>query len=234
MFDAFGHGGVARTVLNLAGHLAAHREVRVVSLFRRADRPAYAIDPRVRLDVLLDLRRRDGPLARLRRRRPSALRPVPAERELSRRTDVALRRFLGSLGPGVLVTTRPSLHLAAVRWAAPGVRLVGQDHRNFPTRFANRRQAALLRETVPLLDAYVVLTHADADDYRRELPGMRTPVEVIRNALPWPPADAPAALDSRIVLAAGPAGPRQGTRQAGRRVRTGGTRPSRLAAARAR
>ena len=203
MFDAFGRGGVARTVLNLAGHLAEHRDVRVVSLFRHADRPAYAIDPRIRLDVLLDLRHRGGPLARLSRQRPSTLRPVPAEQELSRSTDRALRRFLGSLGPGVLVTTRPSLHLAAVRWAAPAVRLVGQDHKNFPTRFANRRQAALLRETVPALDAYVVLTHADADDYRRELPGMRTPVEVIRNALPWPPAQTPAALDSRVVVAAG-------------------------------
>ncbi len=29
----------------------------------------------------------------------------------------------------------------------------------------------MLRTAVPLLDAYVVLTHADAEDYRRALPG---------------------------------------------------------------
>ena len=48
-----------------------------------------------------------------------------------------------------------------------------------------------------------MLTHADAEDYRRELPGLGTPVEVIRNALPWPPAETPAALDSKVVVAAG-------------------------------
>ena len=101
------------------------------------------------------------------------------------------------------MSTRPSLHLAATQWAAAGVRLVGQDHKNFPTRFANRRQAEVLRTAVPLLDAYVVLTHADAEDYRRELPGLGTPVEVIRNALPWPPAATPAPLDRKVVVAAG-------------------------------
>jgi glycosyltransferase involved in cell wall biosynthesis len=60
----------------------------------------------------------------------------------------------------------------------------------------------VLTEAVPRLDAYVVLTHADAEDYRRELPG-RTRVEVIRNALPWAPADAPAPLDSKVLVAAG-------------------------------
>jgi glycosyltransferase involved in cell wall biosynthesis len=83
------------------------------------------------------------------------------------------------------------------------VRVIGQDHKNFATRFANRKQAEVLRTAVPLLHAYVVLTHGDADDYRRELPGLSTPVEVIRNALPWPPAETPAPLDSRVVVAAG-------------------------------
>ncbi len=149
MFDAFGHGGVARSVLNLAAQLAEHRDVRLVSLYRRADEPAFPIDPRIQLEVLLDARRGLGPLARVLHHRPTRLRPLPAERQLSRLTDRLLRRRLRSLSPGILVTTRPSLHLAAARWAAPGVRLVGQDHKNFPTRFANPRQAAVLREAVP-------------------------------------------------------------------------------------
>ena len=92
---------------------------------------------------------------------------------MTRLTDRRCGGAFASLEPGILVSTRPSLHLAATRWAAPGVRVVGQDHKNFPTRFANRRQAAVLRAAVPRLDAYVVLTHADAADYRRELPGRR-------------------------------------------------------------
>ena len=34
LFDAFGGGGVARTVVNLANHLAGRRDVELVSLFR--------------------------------------------------------------------------------------------------------------------------------------------------------------------------------------------------------
>jgi glycosyltransferase involved in cell wall biosynthesis len=203
MYDAFGHGGVARSVLNLAARLAEHREVRLVSLYRRADEPAFPIDPRIDLEVLLDVRRGLGSVARMLHHRPTRMRPVPAERQLSRLTDRLLRRRLRSLSPGILVTTRPSLHLAATRWATAGVRVVGQDHKNFPTRFANQRQAALLREAVPALDAYVVLTNADAEDYRRELPQMRTHVAVIRNALPWPVAPDAAPLDGRVVVAAG-------------------------------
>ena len=201
MYDVSGHGGVARSVVNLANRLADHRDVRVVSLHRRAARSTYALDPRVTLEVLLD-QETLGPADRLRHRRPTGLRPVPAEQRMTRLTDRVLRRRLATLEPGVLVSTRPSLHLAAVRWAAPGVRLVGQDHKNFPTRFSGPRQPAVLTEAVPRLDAYVVLTHADAEDYRRELPG-RTRVEVIRNALPWAPADAPAPLDSKVLVAAG-------------------------------
>ena len=214
MHDAFGHGGVARTVVNLANRLADHREVRVLSLRRGADRAPYPLDPRVRLEVLLD--HRPGRLTaaqRLLDRRPTRLRPEPVERRMSLLTDRVLRRRLSRLDPGVLVTTRPSLHLAATRWRAPGVRLVGQDHGNFPTRFAGPGMAAVLREAVPLLDAWVVLTHADAADYRRELPGLArggTRVEVIRNALPWPVAAAPAPLDSRVVVAAGRLAPEKG------------------------
>ena len=209
MYDATGRGGVARTVLNLAGHLAGYRDVRVVSLFRGHDEPAYALDPRVRLEVLVDVRRGRGPLDRLRNRRPTGLRPSPSEQHLTRLTDHRLRRRLRALEPGILVSTRPSLHLAATRWAAPGVRVVGQDHKNFPIRFANRRQAAVLRAAVPRLDAYVVLTHADAADYRRQLPGAPR-VEVIRNALPWDPAGTPAALDTKVVVAAGRLVPEKG------------------------
>lgn len=90
-------------------------------------------------------------------------------------------------------------------WAAAGVKVVGWDHKNFPTRMSNDRQRALLTETVPRLDGYVVLTYADAEDYLRALPGLadRTHLQVIRNILSWDIATEPAPLDSRVVLAAG-------------------------------
>ena len=54
MFHAFGHGGVARSVVGLANRLADHHDIRVVSL-PGAEAPAYPLDPRVRLDVLVDV-----------------------------------------------------------------------------------------------------------------------------------------------------------------------------------
>jgi glycosyltransferase involved in cell wall biosynthesis len=201
--DSSGHGGVARTVVNLVNHLADHRDVHLVSLHRGADRPAYPLDPRVGHEVLLDVRPgRLGPARRLLDRRPSRLDPPTVERRMTRLTDHVLRRRLSRQQPGVLVTTRPSLHLAAARWRADGVRLVGQDHQNFPTRFRGPAQAAVLRTALPALDAFVVLTEADAADYRRELPDAPD-VRVIRNALPWPVPGTPASLGTKVVVAAG-------------------------------
>jgi glycosyltransferase involved in cell wall biosynthesis len=203
LFDAFGGGGVARTVVNLANHLAESRQVELVSLFRGRAEPRFTVDPRVRVTVLQD---RGEPLSRrheaLARRRTS-LRPPPGEPRMSRLTDLLLRRTLHSLAPGVLLTTRPSLHLAAVRLAPRHLVTVGQDHSNFTTRFANRQQRDVLRWAVPRLDAFTVLTAADAVDYRHAFPDARTLIRFIPNALPWPVAGSPAPLASRIVVSAG-------------------------------
>ncbi|CAN5644389.1 N/A [soil metagenome] len=201
--DASGHGGVARTVVNLANHLAGHRDVRMLSLFRHGARPAYPLDPRVRHEVLVDVPAGLGTLDRLLDAWPTRLRPEPVEKRMTGLTDRALQTALYQLEPGILVSTRPPLHLAATRWDTERVKVVGQENTRFATRFGNARQAEVLRAAVPLLYAYVVLTRADADDYRRELRGLRTPVEVIRNALPWPLAEVPAPLDTQVVVAAG-------------------------------
>jgi glycosyltransferase involved in cell wall biosynthesis len=207
MYNACGSGGVARTVVNLANRLARTHEVELISLYRRRDRPVFAIDPRVRVTYLADARRRArgrrGRVHSLLSRRPTRLRPAPVEPHMSMLTDHLLRRKLRSLEPGILVSTRPSLHLAAVRFAPRRMVTVGQDHLNFPARFRNPRQAQVLRAAVPRLDAYTVLTNADAEDYRRELPGMDTRISVIRNASPWPVSQTPAALDRKVVVAAG-------------------------------
>ena len=233
MYDASGHGGVARTVLNLAGPP------------RRAPRRAGGQPvPAARRAGLRRSTRGSGsrcwstyppgwrPLDRLRHApahaaAADAVRAAHDPAHRPGRCGGACRRS----SPGSWCSTRPSLHLAATRWAAPGVRVVGQDHKNFPTRFANRRQAAVLRAAVPLLDAYVVLTHADAEDYRRELPGLRTP----RRGDPQRAAVA-AGRDARAAGLQGrggrrPAGPREGLRPDGRRVRPGGPRAPGLAAA---
>ena len=209
MFNACGSGGVARTVINLANRLSRTHQVELISLFRRRDRPRFPVDPRVKLTFLDDVRpgaAYDGPRGHVRallRRQPTRLRPHPTETEMSLLTDLLLWRKLHGLRAGVLVSTRPSLHLAAVRLAPRRLVTVGQDHLNFPTRFGNAKQAKVLRAVVPRLDAYTVLTHADAEDYRRELPGADMHLAVIRNALSWPAATTPAKLENKVVVAAG-------------------------------
>ncbi len=204
MFDALGGGGVARAVTNLANLLVEHREVRVISLFRRrGDRPGFPLDPRVSLEFLVDLRTPPNRLQRMLGRRSSRLRPATGEERFSLLTDLRLARRLRAIEAGVLISTRPSLHLAATRWAPRGVRLIGQDHGTFATRVASARQAALLDHVIPKLDTYVVLTRADAEAYRRRLPQMTTRVEFVPNALPWPMPIAPASLDAKVILAAG-------------------------------
>ena len=206
MFNACGSGGVARTVINLANRLAEHHEVELISLFRRGRRPRFPVDPRVRLSFLVDdraLRKERGSYKSFLAGRSSWLRPTVIDSQMSLLTDVALLRKLRGLPPGMLVSTRPSLHLAATRLAPRRLVLIGWDHLNFPSRFRTERQAEVLRTAIPRLDAYAVLTNADAEDYRRELPDMDTHIQVIRNAASWPISATPAALENKVVVAAG-------------------------------
>jgi glycosyltransferase involved in cell wall biosynthesis len=203
MHDAFGGGGVARTTVNLANHLARTRDVRVISLYRRRAQTRFKLDDAVDVTLLDDLR--DGrsmvrrPLARVH----SRLRPRPSEVSMSLLTDLLLRKALGQITSGVVVSTRPSLHLALTAYAHPGVTTVGWDHLNFPARYKNPRQREVLRTAIRRLDGYVVLTDADAADYRRDLPDARTEIQVIRNSVTWPIREHPPALDSKVVVAAG-------------------------------
>lgn len=202
MYSAYGRGGVARTVINLANHLADAHQVELVSLYRHR-KPVYAIDPRVRVTFLKDVH--SDRLHALHARR-TRLRPVPVETDMSLLTDLLLWWKLKRLRTGILISTRPSLHLAAARWAPRRMTTIGQDHLNFPVRFRNAAQARVLRTAIPRLDAYTVLTTADAEDYRVEMPEVSTEIAVIRNALPWPveaPTSEPARRDNKVVVAAG-------------------------------
>ncbi len=209
LFDAYGGGGVARTVINLANHLAGQHDVELITLFRSRAEPRFSIDPRVQVTVLHDTRRTPSRRRALLAERPSLLRPKPWESRMNLMTDVLLRRKLRSLQSGILLTTRPSLHLAAARFAPRRLVLVGQDHSQFEARFRTRRQAKVLKYAVPRLDAFAVLTEEDAADYRRAIPGAGE-VRFIPNALPWKVADTPAPLHSKVIVTAGRLDPGKG------------------------
>ena len=186
IMHAYGMGGTIRTVLNLAGHLAADREVEVVSLIRRRDFPFLPVPPGVRLTSLADRRPGAAPtrLTRLLDAIPSIL--VHDEdyafSSSSLWTDLQMVRMLRSLRSGVLITTRPAFNVIGARLAAPGVVTIGQEHMNFHAHRPGL--AAELRRSYGRLDALAVLTHDDSRDYAELLSSAPTRVVRIPNALP--------------------------------------------------
>jgi glycosyltransferase involved in cell wall biosynthesis len=214
--NADGIGGIARTVSTLASSLAERHEVEVLSVYRRRRQPAYPMDPRVTVTYLVDRRpvkaRRSKPpegdhdpqhvtpWSSSLHKQPSDL--VPRDKLLTGLTDAALRDKLAALPPGVLISTRPSLHAIAARLSPRHVVTVGQDHMNFHTRFKGADGFEELIDSVRRLDSWAVLTKADAEDYAPRLEGSGTVLAAIPNASPWSLGE-PSPLTSKIVIGAG-------------------------------
>lgn len=208
---AYGTGGTVRTVLTYARHLAAQREVEVVSVVRERAHSFFPVPGGVKVSFLDDRvappRGLRGMARRLLSRVPSMLVPLnePSHKRCSLWTDLLLVGFLRSLRGGVLITTRPSLNLAAAMCAPPGVVTIGQEHMNLGAHRGALR-AQILR-WYGRLDAVVTLTPSDMEGYRRALPeaphAPRTPhLDFIPNALPAL-RGGPADQRAKTVMAAG-------------------------------
>ncbi|MEV1008749.1 glycosyltransferase family 4 protein [Streptomyces sp. NPDC049881] len=224
LLHAYGMGGTIRTVFTQANALAAAgHDVRVVSVVRRADRPYFPLDPRVRLTALDDRRagtRRVAPrpgqgiAGRLRVRRAGRLaaRPprwVPPGESgygaFDRGLEQKVVAYLAQLTDGVLVTTRPALNLLSARFATHGVVRVAQEHMNLGVHKGDVRAA--IARWYPRMEAVSVLTQRDQDDYRTAAPGAR--VERIPNAV-HSLKQKPSTCVGHIAVAAGRLRPQKG------------------------
>lgn len=223
MYSVDGGGGVARTVINLANELVGEREVEILSVVDRRGGPRFRVDERVPVTYLMtrsqkrpagleagDLRWRNRPsrnaVTRWLNRRPTRLTRYAdggASAGMSAWTDRVIRRGVRSVREGILISTRPSLHVAVTRWARPGITTIGQDHLNFPTRSRIEPSMSAQREAMQGLDALVVLTAGDRVDYRAWQPDARARVEVIPNGSSWPVTDDPAPLTAPVAVAGG-------------------------------
>lgn len=236
MYNVDARDGVSRAVLTLVNELVRTHPVEIISLYRRHEGSAYAISPDIRVTYLFDhppvpktgtatgerpapdsryagrLRTRH-PVRNLLARRRSRLADGRNFPNYSRLTDQALSRALGAIDDGVVVSTRPALHVALARLARPGVVTVGQDHLNFMSRTTEPGSMAFIEEACRRgLKGFVTLTPSDAEDYRRALPGTGTVITSIPNALSWP-LSAPRAHTARVVVSAGRLVPRKGMAQ---------------------
>jgi glycosyltransferase involved in cell wall biosynthesis len=183
---AWGMGGTIRATLNLAGFLSARYDVEIISVVRRRDRPFFPFPPGVRVTAVDD--QRDAP-STWRRRALAALPSLllyPGDRRASKpctlETDLLLLRKLRELPPGILIGTRPALNLLAGWTAPPGAAAVGIEHLNYWSH--PRLQRSAMRKRYADLDALVVLTRHDLEEYRRIVPSVR--LVQIPNPIPEP------------------------------------------------
>ncbi|EGX56502.1 transferase [Streptomyces zinciresistens K42] len=199
LHNAYGIGGTITTTFNLAGALADRHEVEIVSALRHRERPNAALDPKVALRPLVDLRHeKEHPL----HLRPARVFPAAEyrHRQYSELTDERIGDHLARTGADVVIGTRPGLNVHLARQAPDHVIRIGQEHLtldNHPPRLRTELRRAYRR-----LDALTTVTEADAAAYRRKmrLPGVR--VEALPNSVPDPVLPA-ADGTAKVIVAAG-------------------------------
>ena len=192
-------GGTVRATLDLAEQLARHREVEIIALKRRGSRrPFFRFPAGVTVTTLDDRGRERGLAERALAALPSVL--VHPEdygyRAASLLTDLRLLRRLRATHGDVVLATRPAWALLATAAAPPGAVVVAQEHLNF---HAHRPAlAADVRRRYRALDALVVLTEGDREDYA----GLARRVVRIPNPTPASPGGR-ATLEAPVIAAAG-------------------------------
>ena len=210
-FNAFGIGGVARVVANVASAMADHHDVEILSMLKSNPESTFPIDERVAVTTLFDATKAgkkwranhpDDPRAQ-EAERPPVTPLLERDTRLNALAERRLMERLADTDADVIISSRPSLHRMALDMARPGVPIVGWEHLNFATRYEGRHMGRMLDAVVPELDAWVTLTVEDEEDYRRHL-GERAPLtRTIRNSSGMVGAATRPPRDSKIVVGAG-------------------------------
>ena len=206
LVSAWGMGGTIRAAINLAGYLADHKEVEIVSTYRRREEPYFAFDPRVKVTALDDERkgatpRHLRPLRALLRRIPSALyHPADIRKHNhSLWTDIHLVRLLRRQR-GVVIGSRPGHNILVADLQVPGLVGIGLEQMNLRSHAKNLRKAMLRRYSG--LDGLAVLTDQDRREYETAMNGTAPPMWRIPNTVARvepPRAD----LSAKRIFAAG-------------------------------
>lgn len=199
LHNAYGIGGTITTTFNLAQALAERHEVEIVSVLRHRERPNFALDPRVPLRPLVDLRQeKEHPL----HLRPARVFPAAEYRyhQYSELTDQRIGECLAAIDADVVIGTRPGLNVHLALQAPDHVIRIGQEHLTLDNHPPRLRTA--LRRAYRRLDVLTTVTEADAAAYRRKmrLPGVM--VEALPNSVPDPVLPA-ADGTAKVVVAAG-------------------------------
>ncbi|WP_149829585.1 stealth conserved region 3 domain-containing protein [Streptomyces tailanensis] len=184
-------GGTERAVFNQAAELAAHHDVRVLSVFKSQPQLFFTVDDRVRVDYLVDVTGQvPRPLrpSRLSDAELTALAALPSdlvdrawEVAFNRLSDSELALALQDTDTDVLITTTPALMALVVQLAPADVITVHQEHRVSELRGSSGEP--LLRYA-PRLDALAVLSERTGEWFAETFGAAAPRIEVIPNALP--------------------------------------------------
>ncbi|GAB3254334.1 stealth conserved region 3 domain-containing protein [Nocardioides dilutus] len=217
VLSAYAMGGTERSVITQANALArqenAPHEVTVISVLRAADEPHYAVDERVTLQPLVDVRpdTQGDPQADTQsdtQRDPlldaeSVLVPRRWDRQFSALTDVALESALRKVRADVVVTVTPALLASAVQLLPDDVVVVHQEHRSSSQRTSGMEP---LLAFAPRADVVALLTPSIETWLRDELGPVAPQTVVMPNALPQESAQGHAPrslLDGKVIVTAG-------------------------------
>ncbi|WP_200303982.1 glycosyltransferase family 4 protein [Streptomyces adelaidensis] len=175
LHNAYAIGGTVRTTLNLAAALADHHDVEIASMARHLDEPRFAVDPRVTLVPLVDVRPSSPDLRDPDHARPATDFPAADKRhhQYSRLTDLRVRAHLAGCDADVVIGTRPGINVYVSRFAPRRALRIGQEHLRHDAHTKQLRK--VLARHYRTLDAVVTTTEADAEVYRARmnLPGVR-------------------------------------------------------------
>src|SRR5262245_20039587 len=219
-FTADGADGICRTVSIVANELVKRHDVEIISLYKRRKDLAYPVDERVRVVDLYDarpigprgkpyggrVRAKDHPeRGRIKAwldERQSRSAPRADDPSVSLLSDLLIWKKLRTLPPGVLVSTRPSLHAAAVKYAPHHVAVVGWEHMHLEAREMQPKMMQRLLLTAPRLDGLVTLTKGDRQAWADRLGDTDVVLQAIPNAVPWEVSDA-SSLDQKVIVSGG-------------------------------
>lgn len=205
--NIYGLGGTIRTVINTANHLAEKGyKVRIVTLFKSAEKPLFDIHPNVKIKVLNNLSKNKlgfkHTLKRVLRTQKSVLtnKHDVAYGLFNLHTDIILRRFLKSLNNEVLVTTRPALNLLAAKYTNDSVVTIGQEHMNINAYKEELKRD--IKKNYKKLNYLATLTDEDNKDYSELFKNCDLKVVKITNGIPELDGEV-SKLKNKTIVAAG-------------------------------
>ncbi|WP_248966252.1 glycosyltransferase family 4 protein [Sphaerisporangium perillae] len=200
--NVYGIGGTIRTTLNLAAALADTHEVEIASVLRHREQPRFAIDPRVRVVPLVDIRPDGRDAANPLLHQPARVFPSAEGRyrQYSRLTDQRAEEYLHECGADVVIGTRPGINVYLARFGSPGAVRIAQEHLTHDTH--RERLRAELARHYRVLDAVVTTTKADAAAYRAKMPLPGVRMLAVPNSVPEPP-NPPSDGTAKVIAAAG-------------------------------